>query len=177
VLTLLGAFGLALLGVIGWALYDLYGRYVGLPPARLDRAAAALQARGARAVALLRITPGLRAAAALAAGLASLSFRTFLLGMTAGSLIWILFHTLLGFLVGPLVLTALQEIQVPLLPVVAGLLLMGLVVWLARRRARSGGRDGTVEQLRAWTEAGCPACVLIGALDPTAAAAERVIRG
>ncbi len=170
----------------GRGLIYRYGRYVGLPPARLDRAAALLQARGARAVALLRITPGLRAAAALAAGLAGLSYRTFLLGMTAGSLIWILFHTLLGFVVGPVVLATLQEIQLPVLPLVVGVFLVGLVVWLGRRRARPGapadpagpaGRNGTVERLRAWTEAGCPACVLIGALDPTAAAAERVIRG
>ena len=41
---------------------------------------------------------------------------------------------------------------------------------------QAGDREGTGERLRAWTEAGCPACVLIGALEPaTAPAAEPAI--
>jgi membrane-associated protein len=159
----------------GRGLIYRYGRYVGLPATRLDRAAASLHARGARAVALLRITPGIRAVAAIAAGLAGLSYRTFMLGVTAGSLIWILFHTLLGFFAGPVVLTTLQSAHLPVLPVVAGLLILGLLIWLVRRRrSQAGTPEGMAERLRAWTEAGCPACVLIGALEPaTEPATER----
>lgn len=142
------------------------GRYVGLPPARLDRAAGGLQSRGARAVTVARITPGVRAAAAIAAGLAGLSYGTFLTGLTIGSLLWILFHTLLGFFAGPWVLAALQSVHLPLIPLVAGLLLLGIVVWLTLGFARSRSRRsaGVEERLRAWTEAGCPVCLAIGAL-------------
>lgn len=145
-----------------------FGRYAGLPPKRLDRAAGTLQARGARSVAIARITPGLRAAVPIAAGLAGLPYRTFLVGMIGGSLIWVLFHTLLGFFAGPVVLTTLQNVRLPILPLVAGLLLVGLVVWLffGYRRSRRATPATAIERVRAWTEAGCPACVLIGAIVP-----------
>jgi membrane-associated protein len=143
-----------------------FGRYAGLPPQRLDRAAGTLQARGARSVAVARITPGFRAAVPIAAGLAGLPYRTFIAGLIGGSLIWVLFHTLLGFFAGPIVLTMLQNVRLPILPLIAGLLLIGLAVWLFFGYRRSRGATTAVERVRAWTEAGCPACVLIGAIVP-----------
>lgn len=145
-----------------------FGKYAGLPPKRLDRAAGTLHARGARSVAIARVTPGLRAAVPIAAGLAGLPYRTFLVGMIGGSLIWVLFHTLLGFFAGPIVLTTIQNVRLPVLPIVAGLLLVGLAVWLffGYRRSRRAAAASAIERVRAWTEAGCPACVLIGAIVP-----------
>src|SRR6478672_9695547 len=57
-----------------------YGRYVGLTPARLDKAAEAIKGRGWVAIALGRALPGLRIGAVAACGLAAVPMVTFIEG-------------------------------------------------------------------------------------------------
>lgn len=55
-----------------------------------------------------------------------------------------------------------------LLAVFVILLLVGLAVWLllGYRRSRRATPATAIERVRAWTEAGCPARVLAGAILP-----------
>ena len=98
-----------------------FGRYVGLTPARLDKAAEAIKGRGWVGVALGRALPGLRIGAVAACGLAAVPMSTFAAGLVAGSVLFVGFHTLLGFLAGPGVGAILDKASVPLLGVVVAL--------------------------------------------------------
>src|SRR5438132_14267384 len=57
-----------------------FGKYVGLTPERLDRAADTIKGRGWVAIALSRALPGLRIGAVAACGLAPVPMSTFLVG-------------------------------------------------------------------------------------------------
>lgn len=70
-------------------------------------------------------------------------------------------HLLLGYLFGPIARTLLLRLQVPLLFFFVFLLVVGLGLWVLRRGRGHGGA-------RAWTEAGCPACLAVGMLAGTA---------
>src|SRR3954453_22514184 len=63
-----------------------YGRYVGLTEARINTAEAQLDARGARAVMLGRIIPGLRTAIVAVCGMLRYRWTTFLLAVILGAL-------------------------------------------------------------------------------------------
>jgi membrane protein DedA with SNARE-associated domain len=152
------------------------GRYVGLTPERLDRAMAMLQRRGAAAVFLGLNVPGARAGIIPAAGLARLAYGVFAPAMLSGSGVFYGWHIALGYLVGPSATTLLEKLHLPLPLVVLALAAVGLVVWLALRRRRAAG-SSTADALHSWTEAACPACLAIGALQrldaPQATVAER----
>jgi membrane protein DedA with SNARE-associated domain len=150
-----------------------FGRYIGLTPPRLDRAAGAVRKRGAAAVAVGTCTPGLGMVTYIASGLAELAAVPFAIGLAIGSTIFVALHIALGYLFGPGVLTALDSIHLPLLPVAIGLALLGLVVWLVRtalrrrKAALASGEDDTLRTLHAWTEAACPVCMIAGRLNVT----------
>ncbi len=112
------------------------GRWVGLHAGRLDAAAAALQARGGAAVFLGLNLPGARAGTVAAAGLAGLPYAVFGPAMTAGSSVYYGWHLALGYLAGPSALALLEGLSVPLLPVLAGLVGLGLGGWILLRARR-----------------------------------------
>ncbi len=144
------------------------GRYVGLTPARLDRAAARLRDRGPLAIFLGLNLPGARAGMVVAAGLAGLSYRSIAPAMVAGNTVFHGWHVALGFLVGPSAALLLEGASLPILLVVLGLALLGLAGWLLLRRRqarRAEPTSGALEPLRSWTEAACPACLTISALE------------
>jgi membrane protein DedA with SNARE-associated domain len=150
-----------------------FGRYVGLTPPRLDRAAGAVRKRGATAVALGTMTPGLGMVTYIAAGLAELAALPFALGLLIGSTAFVALHIALGYIVGPGILTALDSIHLPLLPVALGLAVLGLAVWLGRTALRRRRADlapapaDTLRTLHAWSEAACPVCMVVGRLNLT----------
>jgi membrane protein DedA with SNARE-associated domain len=140
------------------------GRFIGLTQERLDRAMALLQRRGALAVFLGLNVPGARAGITPAAGLARLRYPVFAPAMIGGSGIFYGWHVALGYLVGPSATTLLEELHLPLGPVIVGLAGLGLLGWLFLRwRKRRGSgvivepEDSTLGRLQAWTEAACPA--------------------
>jgi membrane protein DedA with SNARE-associated domain len=143
------------------------GRYVGLTRERLDRAMALLQRRGATAVFLGLNIPGARAGITPAAGLARLPYPVFAPAMFGGSGIFYAWHIALGYLVGPSATELLEGFHLPLLPVVAGLAILGLLGWLflrwRNRKAKAGlaPEHSTLDMLHSWTEAACPACLAI----------------
>jgi membrane protein DedA with SNARE-associated domain len=146
-----------------------FGRYVGLTPARLERAARTLQRGGIATVTIALATPGIRAATIAAAGLADLRFATFFPALLIGDSIFFLLHVAIGY-AGGRGLGALAHAGHPTWPVLlialVILALVGLAGWLVLRR-RTPGADapkGRAEAIGAWTEAACPACLALAAL-------------
>jgi membrane protein DedA with SNARE-associated domain len=146
------------------------GRFVGLTPQRLDRAGAMLQRRGPLAVFVGLNVPGARAGIIPAAGLAGLSYTAFAAAMLCGSGIFYAWHIALGYLVGPSAASLLEQLNIPLLPVVIALAVIGLLVWLILRlRARQMARTKTPETsaldpFNSWADAACPVCLAIAAV-------------
>lgn len=150
-----------------------FGRYVGLTPTRLDKAAESIKGRGWVAVALGRSLPGLRIGAVAACGLAALPISTFVGGLIAGTILFVGFHTMLGFLVGPSANAIFDNLNVPLWAVVLVLALIGLAGWLYIRyrkhtdrtdHSRDGARQEDTAPLFDWADACCPVCLAAGRL-------------
>src|SRR5262245_54605905 len=152
---------------LGRPLLYRYGRYVGLTAARLDRAVGAVQRGGVPGLVVAIVTPGLRTAMVPACGLARLPYRSFFPGVIAGSAIFVALHFAIGYAGAPLVGALQRMLGLPLLALALALLVVGLVGWLALRRARRGrasAMDSTLAGLRDWTDACCPACLALGAV-------------
>lgn len=135
------------------------GRYVGLTPARLDKAMGLLQRRGTIAIFFGLNIPGARAGIIPAAGVAKLTYPRFAPAMLTGSGVFYGWHIALGYLVGPSADSLLKGI--PIVPIVFGLSLLGLVIWLVLRRRQ---KTDVIDALHSWTHAACPACLAITAL-------------
>jgi membrane protein DedA with SNARE-associated domain len=123
-----------------------YGRYIHLTPARLDQAERFVGRHGAVAIVLGRLTPGLRMATVIASGVFGVSPWRFLPSLAIGAFMYILAYTLLGYIVGPPILNALEGVHLPLGLLGSLVPLVVLLVWVVR--ARRGLR------LRESTEAG-----------------------
>lgn len=153
----------------GQGLVRRYGRYVGLTPPRLERAAQTLRQGGRLAVGIGMATPGLRAVTITASGLANVAFVPFFVGLVAGDTLFLLAHILIGY-AGGAGLKALAQGQHravgPLLLLVAvALVVIGLVGWLLlRRRAARGEQPSLATMAQAWEEGSCPLCLTLGAL-------------
>ena len=143
-----------------------FGKFVGLTPARLDKASATIKSRGWVAIALARALPGLRIGAVAACGLASVPLATFAVGLLAGTVLFVGFHTLLGFFAGPGVGAILSSLNIPLLPVVIILAVLGLVGWLLiKRRQRGQVTNDGVAPVLDWADACCPVCLAAASLE------------
>jgi membrane protein DedA with SNARE-associated domain len=140
-----------------------FGKYVGLTPARLDKASEAIKGRGWVAIALGRALPGLRIGAVAACGLAAVPVITFVEGLLAGTLLFVGFHTLLGFIAGPGVGAIMDNVNIPVWPLLLLLPIIGLVGWFwIRARSRKAQAEGAAEPLIDWTDACCPVCLAAG---------------
>jgi membrane protein DedA with SNARE-associated domain len=138
------------------------GRFVGLTAERLDRAMGMLQKRGVLAVFLGLNVPGARAGIIPAAGLAGLKYPAFAPAMVGGSSVFYGWHIALGYLAGPSATSLLENLHLPIVPVIAGLAVIGLIVWLVMRgRRKTGPEQSALDRVHSWTEAACPACLAI----------------
>jgi membrane-associated protein len=108
------------------------GRHVGLTASRLDRIGHQLNQRGALAVVVGRLTPGLRLVTPIACGVFRFPFRVFLPAMSLGALLYILIYTLLGYFFGQGFLNLLERIELPLGLLASGGLLLALLYWTVR---------------------------------------------
>lgn len=138
------------------------GKHVGLTPARLDRAAEELNRRGARAVVIGRLTPGLRMATPIICGVLRFPFRIYLPAMALGGFLYLLVYTLLGYVFGAQILRLLETIELPLGLIVSGAMLGGLVYWTLRV-GRAGPPPARCPELRERLWAGA-ASGLVGTL-------------
>jgi membrane protein DedA with SNARE-associated domain len=144
---------------------------VGLSEARIDREAERFRRRGASAVAIARMTPGIRIVAIAAAALAAMPFVRFAAGLAGGNTVFTGGHFLLGLAFG----AAAPAIAAGVAPVIVGLVVLGaigLVAWraIAVRRARRAGlaaASPAVPPVAAdWSDACCPVCVGVAWLRP-----------
>ena len=140
----------------GRAILARVGPRIGLTGARLERVHNALERRGLSALALGRSTPGLRTVTVVAAAGSSLAARPTLLALFIGSTVFVQGHFLLGLVLGPAAREALERAGAFTVSLVALLLVAGAAMWMVKRRSRTG--------LQSWSEAGCPACLALGAL-------------
>src|SRR5438067_6802315 len=143
----------------GRSLVYRYGRFIRLTPERLDRTEQWLKHHGSRAVFLGRLVPGLRIVTAVACGVFEVPFRAFFPAMSLGALMYILVYTLLGYFLGPPVLSLLEKIHIPF-GLLGSLVPLTLILWWTYR-TRQGlvRRTATLpvdreQQLRAGAIAG-----------------------
>ena len=120
----------------GRGVVERYGRFIGIGPAQLDRAEVQLRRRGAIAVVLGRLLPGLRVVTAVACGVFRVPYRVFLPAMSLGGLVYIIGYTMLGYFAGPAVLGVVEALHLPLGLVGSGgpLLVLLVALVLIRRR-------------------------------------------
>jgi membrane protein DedA with SNARE-associated domain len=134
---------------------------------RVETQTERLRRRGARGVAVARVTPGLRIVAIAASALAGIPPAAFLIGLVAGNGVFIAAHFGLGYLLGEPVLTVVGGALGPLGILGVAVAAVGAAGWLLlSRRRRIGRREpGTeIETALAWTDACCPACLALAAV-------------
>ena len=115
--------------------------------ARIDTARATLARRGGPAVFLGRFVAFLRAVMPFLAGSAHMSYRRFLAYNAAGGLVWGIGIVLLGYLAGNSYATIEKTFGRAAALSVAGLIVIGLIVWRIRRHRHERAADaGDVNQ-------------------------------
>jgi membrane-associated protein len=103
----------------------------------VDKAGAALNARGAAAVLVGRFTAVLRALMPALAGTARMPYRTFVTYNAISGFIWGVGYCLLGYLAGSAYTVIEREVGTGFAIVITVLVLAALVVWWRRRRRRA----------------------------------------
>jgi membrane protein DedA with SNARE-associated domain len=134
---------------------------IGISEERMESQAERLRRGGAGAVAIARMTPGVRMFAIAAAALAAMPFGRFVLGLSGGNALFAGGHFALGMAFGAAAATIVAGLLVPVAVLVA-LAVVGLLGWrviaLRRRRGANGSQSGVAD----WTDASCPACLFLG---------------
>lgn len=155
----------------GRGVFYRFGRYVGLTKPRIDAAAGKIRKGGVPGLALAILVPGVRGAAIMAAGLADLALRRFLIGLALGSLLFLSLHFFLGY-VGGSALFALGRI-LPLttsIPLVLALLAVVYALWVVAVRRQKAARaeleaaqseQNNAAALEIWHEGICPVCLAL----------------
>jgi membrane protein DedA with SNARE-associated domain len=137
-----------------------YGPRVGLTAQRLERVAGLVRRGGLLGIGLAVLTPGVRSAVVPACGLAGVPLRLFLPGLALGSAIDLGLHFVIGYAGAGLLASVVAPSPLLIIVVLAAL---GLLVWLVLARRRGASRTFA---LRAWAQASCPACLVVGSLAP-----------
>lgn len=129
--TLVGGSILYWLGVRGGRpLLLRHGRYVRLDRAKLERTERWLQRRPELAIAVGRVTPGLRNLTVLAAGVFAVPYRRFLPAFALGSFVYIAFFFYMGMWAGPRALEVISAVRISMRLIVTTILFVGLGAFL-----------------------------------------------
>ena len=155
------------------AVLRLLGRF-GLGAATIERGASRLRDGGAPAVAVARMTPGVRIVAIASSAIAGIATTSFVVGLAAGNAVFLTGHFVLGVVIGPPAVEIVARSGSALVAVGMGLAVLGAAGWwlIARRRASVAGEDGTVTggagetAVLDWTDACCPACLALAVMAP-----------
>ena len=103
----------------------------------VEKAASALNSRGAVAVLVGRFTAVLRAMMPALAGTARMPYRTFAVSNAVGGLIWGVGYCLLGYLAGSAYEAVERRVGAGFAIAIAALVVGALVVWAVRRHRRA----------------------------------------
>jgi len=131
---------------------------------RVERETDRLQRGGARSVAIARSTPGVRVVAIAASALAAVPAPAFIAGLAVGNALFIAAHFALGYLLGERVVAVAGGILGPLAVAGVALALVGAAGWVVLRR-RQGTTTEALTTAVSWTDACCPACLTLAAVD------------
>jgi membrane protein DedA with SNARE-associated domain len=146
---------------------------VGLRQATVERGAARLRSGGAPAVAVARMTPGVRIVTIASSAIAGIATTTFLAGLVVGNGVFLTGHFVLGAVVGRPAVGLATQAGPALVALGIGLAAFGAAGWwlIARRRSRQhavadGESDDAALASLDWTDACCPACLVLAVTLP-----------
>ncbi len=138
--TVLGAFPWYYLGKVvseerikGWA--DRYGKWLGISGADIDKANRWFDRHGKKAVLLCRMVPGVRTLISLPAGINAMPMLPFLIFSTIGTVLWVTFLTMAGYLLGNNY-ELVDKYLDPVSKIVAVTLVIALIIWIIRKRTK-----------------------------------------
>jgi membrane protein DedA with SNARE-associated domain len=134
-------------------------RRLGIGDERIHGMSERFRTGGRTAVALARMTPGVRIAVIPAAAVATLPFRVFFPGIVVGNGTFVIAHFGLGFLFGAYASAAIERFGGYVLIVALALVAMAVVGWLALRVIRR--RAASSDTYECWADCSCPACVVL----------------
>jgi len=147
---------------------------VGLRPATIGRGVGRFRSGGPTAVAIARMTPGVRIVAIASSAIAELSLPSFLIGLVIGNGVFLTGHFALGLILGEPAVKLMASAGTGLLAAGIAFATLGAVGWflIAHRRARrqaSNGSETAVDGLVTldWTDACCPACLTLALVAST----------
>jgi membrane protein DedA with SNARE-associated domain len=134
--------GFALGHLGGRRLVERFGRYVLLPPERVNKATQFFNRHGGKIIVLARFIPGLRQANGIVAGISGIHWKRFLLFNALGAALWVSVWTTLGYLSGSHINTiysAATRYSAYILAAlgVCALLAFARGLWRRRRTSRS----------------------------------------
>jgi membrane protein DedA with SNARE-associated domain len=135
---------------------------------RVERQTDRLRRGGTKSVAIARSTPGVRIVAIAASALAGIPAVAFVAGLAIGNGLFIAAHFALGYAVGEPVVAALGGALGPLAIGAVALAVIGAAGWYLLGRLRGRRAAPMLETVAAWTDACCPACLTLGALEAQA---------
>lgn len=144
----------------------------GLGTATVERGAGRLRSGGAKAVAVARMTPGVRIVAIASSAIAGVETAPFLAGLVVGNGVFMTGHFLLGLVVGEPAVRLVAGAGTGLVAVGVGLAVIGAAGWwvIARRRSRrrvaAMADDTPALASLDWTDACCPACLALALVAP-----------
>lgn len=127
----------------GRPLIHRYGRFIHVTEARILQAERAVARWGPISIPIARLTPGLRIATTIVAGVLNVHYRVVIISVVGVSLVWSYFWIHLGRLLGDRWEEGARAFERAgrwgILVVVAVIALVLLVRWLIRRRSRTDG--------------------------------------
>ncbi|MFN8537912.1 MAG: DedA family protein [Thermomicrobiales bacterium] len=131
----------------GRRLIHRFGRFIHVTDARIDQAERWVGRYGMVSIPVARLTPGLRIATTIVAGVLRVPYRVVIVSVVGVSLVWSFFWIHLGRALGDRWEEAAQTFEragrIGIVAVVAVVALVLLVRWLwQRRKARLAGGDG-----------------------------------
>jgi membrane protein DedA with SNARE-associated domain len=147
--TMVGSWLSYWIGLVGGRpLVDRWGRYLLLRPHEVDRAHGWFERHGEAVTLFGRLIPLVRAIVSVPAGVAGMPFWRFTLYTMIGSLPWCIGFAWLGYELGNQ-WTKVEDVLSPIAYAIAALLVVGLIVFVARRwkqvRAEYAALDATRE--------------------------------
>jgi membrane protein DedA with SNARE-associated domain len=138
--TVLGAFPWYYLGKIVdevrlEKLADQYGKWISVSSADIQKANRWFNRHGTKAVFFGRLVPGVRTLISLPAGINNMAMGSFILYSTLGTVLWVSFLTVAGYLLGD----HYDRVEVfigPLSKIALLSIVMFFVIWLIRKQMR-----------------------------------------
>jgi membrane-associated protein len=127
---------------------------------RIAAQATRLRNAGARGVALVRMTPGVRIPSIPACAVAAVPVPAFIAGLAVGNGVFIAAHFGLGFVAGEAVVSTVSEFLGPIAIAIVVLAIIGAVGWaVLMRRRRQDDERHLLETEGRWADACCPVCL------------------